>query len=77
MIKEIKDTVGMQECVTRIEEHFRRCKEERDILYAEDVVREFKDAWSTLVEALLCPAEERTPYQALIVEDTEEVMRKR
>jgi hypothetical protein len=64
--------VGMDECVARIEEHFRDCQRERDMLYAEDARRDFMEQWDTLVNALLCPVGIRTAYQMLIVEDAEE-----
>jgi hypothetical protein len=70
MNEEIKDTVGMDECVACIEEHFRDCQRERDMLYAEDSIFE---EWYTLVEAFVTPKAFRTSYQNLIVEESEEV----
>lgn len=71
MNEEIVDTVGMQECLDALEKHFEECKRERAVFAA---MEQFQEEWSTIVEALLCPANLRTPYQALVVEECEEVM---
>jgi hypothetical protein len=73
MMNEIIDVVGQDECVARIEHHFRKCQHERDILYAREAIQEFEDSWEALRDAMFSPVEGRTPYQILIIEDAEEV----